>query len=125
MGNEQNNTCKICNSKYHLCRTCEQNRGNWHSWRMLTDTEEHYQIYAMLIQYDDGTLSKEDARDFLKKCDISDMKTWNPIVKKQIQEIMKEDSNTQAQAQGVSKSQTYQSKYQNSNKNKKNSYYKK
>lgn len=40
-------TCPVCGAEYETCYSCEKKR----SWRTLTDTEEHYFILSVLMDY--------------------------------------------------------------------------
>ncbi len=90
MGKQKNMTCKICGAQYYSCKTCEENRGVWQSWRLFTDTPEHYQLFMLLSEYGSGHLSKSDAAEALTAFDLSDMDGWNPVVKAQIESILVE-----------------------------------
>lgn len=39
--------CKICGAAYNTCYSCEKER----SWRLHTDTHEHYYIWSVLMEY--------------------------------------------------------------------------
>lgn len=39
--------CKVCGTSYETCYSCEKNR----SWRLHTDTHEHYYIWMVLMEY--------------------------------------------------------------------------
>lgn len=83
--------CAICGAGYHICSTCQQQKS-FKSWRVVTDTVEHYKIYMALHGY---TLSqdKETAKRDLEKCDLSGLEDFNPPIRAVIQEILSEEDN--------------------------------
>ncbi len=80
--------CDICGAGYHICNTCLQQKS-FKSWRVVTDTVEHYKIYMAVHGY---TLSqdKETAKRELEKCDLSGLEDFNPPIRAVIQEILSE-----------------------------------
>lgn len=81
--------CDICGADYHICNTCLQQKS-FKSWRVVTDTVEHYKIYMAVHGY---TLSqdKETAKRELEKCDLSGLENFNPPIRAVIQEILSEE----------------------------------
>ena len=81
--------CDICGAGYHICNTCLQQKS-FKSWRVVTDTVEHYKIYMAVHGY---TLSqdKETAKRELEKCDLSGLEDFNPPIRAVIQEILSEE----------------------------------
>lgn len=81
--------CDICGAGYHICNTCLQQKS-FKSWRVVTDTVEHYKIYMAVHGY---TLSqdKETAKRELEKCDLSGLENFNPPIRAVIQEILSEE----------------------------------
>ena len=39
--------CKVCGAEYEVCYVCEKDK----SWRMLTDTAEHYEVLIAIMEY--------------------------------------------------------------------------
>ncbi len=90
MSNKKINAhCAICGAGYHICNTCQQQKS-FKSWRVVTDTVEHYKIYMAVHGY---TLSqdKETAKRELEKCDLSGLEDFNPPIRAVIQEILSEE----------------------------------
>jgi len=90
MSNKKINAhCTICGAGYHICNTCQQQKS-FKSWRVVTDTVEHYKIYMAVHGY---TLSrdKETAKRELEKCDLSGLDDFTPSIKAVIQEILSEE----------------------------------
>lgn len=80
--------CKICGKGYHVCRSCLEQK-TFQSWRGVTDSIDHYVIYAAIHGY---TLSKdrEKARMELEGCDLSEMEHFKPEIQAVLKEILAE-----------------------------------
>lgn len=87
--NNNNATCIICGKEYHLCIGCDRTKTNWKSWKMITDTENCYNIYKVLNDYGYNKISKDEARELLKKLDLSDIDNFRDGVKNRIKDIIK------------------------------------
>lgn len=85
-----NARCSICGEGYHLCKTCSDVKS-FLPWRTVTDTVGHYLIYTAIHGY---TISKDKvkAKGELEKCDLSELKKFNPEIQMVISEIMKSDN---------------------------------
>ena len=86
---EENATCIVCGKKYHLCIACERSKATWKPWKMIADTENCYEIYKVLNDYNFNKISKEEARNLLEKLDLKNVDTFKENVKSKIKEIMK------------------------------------
>lgn len=85
---EINSYCVICGNGYHCCISCPEQRNA--SWRILTDTANHFKIYTIICDYRDKKISKEIARKQLSKVDITGWETFKDGVKGLIEEILEE-----------------------------------
>lgn len=85
---KNNETCIICGKQYHLCIVCERTKATWKQWKMLTDTENCYEIYKIVNDYTFKKISKTDAQDMLKNLDLTELNTFKDSVRKIIEEIM-------------------------------------
>ncbi|MEY8339471.1 hypothetical protein AALB16_15880 [Lachnospiraceae bacterium 62-35] len=86
MNHSDMSTCIVCARSYNPCLSC-QNQGRKQSWRMVTDTITCYKIFLALSQYNQGYISKDEARRQLEAVDFhkQDLK---PSVQRQIDEIL-------------------------------------
>lgn len=82
--------CIICNSSYHTC-DCPK---DLHTWKVLCDTTNHYQIYLVLSDYNFGNITKARAKQMLAKLDISNYQNWGTNASKQIKEILEDKKDT-------------------------------
>lgn len=87
----KNATCIVCGKEYHLCISCERNKATWKKWKMITDSENCYEIYNILNDYNFNKISKEEARNLLKELDLTEAETFKAEVKKMIEEINVEE----------------------------------
>lgn len=76
--------CRVCGAEYDSCFSCEKKN----SWRILTDTADHYYILGVLMEYQSGHDAKK-AHSALKKrgVDPSETDGYLPSVQKLMTEI--------------------------------------
>lgn len=56
--------CYVCGKEYNICGDCESSRMN--PWRRTTCCVEHYQIRQVFLQYRDGHITIDEARQMLE-----------------------------------------------------------
>lgn len=83
-----NSYCVICGEGYHCCISCDDQKTT--SWRLITDTMNHFKIYMILCDYRDKKITKEDAKKLLNQTDISGWKNFKDGTKSLIEEILAE-----------------------------------
>ena len=83
MTNYNNATCRICGKGYHRCNCHTEG-----SWRKVTDTSEHYQIFCVIRDYVNGVINANKAYALLVKLDLSDKDGFVDDKKKVIDEII-------------------------------------
>lgn len=113
MSKELNAVCDICGRPYKVCRTCKEIK-EFIPWRTVTDTLQHYQIFLVLSEYT-KTKDKEEAKERLSNCDLSDLETFNERVKTVIKEIIEEPEN-KSQKKSIKKSKTVSKQNKTANK---------
>ena len=82
-----NHYCVICGKGYHSCDSCSDIK-KFRPWQKIADTSNHYKIYQILNDYVYEVISIAKAQELLKKCDISDYKTFKPNIVKTIDKII-------------------------------------
>jgi hypothetical protein len=85
-----NAKCSICGKPYHVCHSCLEQKS-FKPWRVITDTVEHYKIYLVIHDYTNKTITKNEAKIELEKCNLSNLETFVPEIKSVITDIIKED----------------------------------
>lgn len=61
--------CIICGTSYHACDSCRQIK-TYTPWRMLCDTFEHYQVYLVIREWQEGLIKKDEAQRKLKELGV-------------------------------------------------------
>jgi len=82
MSNYNNATCRICGKGYHRCNCHAEG-----SWRKVTDTAEHYQIFCVMRDYNNGIIDANKASALLDKMDLSEKDSFRESVKETLTEI--------------------------------------
>ena len=85
---DKNSTCIICGQKYHLCIACERTKATWKQWKIITDSENCYEIYNIVNDYNFNKISKDEAKTLLEECDLTGLETFRENVKNTINEII-------------------------------------
>ena len=62
--------CIICGTAYHACDSCRE-ITTYTPWRMLCDTFDHYQVYLTIREWQEGWLTKNEAKKKLKVLGIT------------------------------------------------------
>lgn len=91
MSNKINHWCVVCGTGYHACDTCDEIKS-FTPWRALTDTVEHYQIFLILKQFNNGIIDKEEAKSMLSGLDLSKRDTFKESAKNVLNEIFKDET---------------------------------
>lgn len=92
MSKQLNATCVLCGKKYHRCDTCEKMKNTFASWRILTDSIEHFKLFDLLRDYGLGKVKKNDLLKELKNFDLSDVDTWlDESNKRLVKDLLKEN----------------------------------
>ena len=82
MKDYNNAFCRICGSEYHRC-----NCSSEESWRKVTDTAEHYQIFCIVRDYVNEIIDADKANSLLGKLDLNGSEGFRPNIKAVLSEI--------------------------------------
>lgn len=101
--------CKVCGVEYEVCASCKHEA----SWRLHTDTAEHYQILCALMEFKARGDAKK-AYDICKRCGVDFENTggYNDSVSallQKIAELLGENSsagNSESQTDNLSETET-------------------
>lgn len=76
--------CKVCGAEYELCYSCEKK----YSWKVHTDTAEHYYIFGVLMEYQVSHNTKQAYSSLRKRgINLRDTAGFTPSVQKILAEI--------------------------------------
>ena len=73
---------RICGSEYDRC-----NCSSEESWRKVTDTAEHYQIFCIVRDYVNEIIDADKANSLLGKLDLNGSEGFRPNIKAVLSEI--------------------------------------
>ena len=68
MSNSQNRTCVVCMKQYKYCASCDKNEP---LWKNCFDTENCKNIYDAVVNYNSGSITKQQFKEKISKCDLS------------------------------------------------------
>lgn len=90
MSKNLNSTCRLCGAEYERCDNCDKLKHVLTSWKMISETEEHYKIFCVLRNYNLGKIKKEETVNQLSNYDLSDVDKWtNEANKVLVKELTK------------------------------------
>ena len=82
MKDYNNSFCRICGSEYHRCNCSSED-----SWRKVTDTAEHYQIFCVVRDYVNEIIDADKANSLLDKLDMTGSDGFRQNIKEALAEI--------------------------------------
>lgn len=82
MKDYNNAFCRICGSEYHICNCSYEE-----SWRKVTDTAEHYQIFCIVRDYVNEIIDADKANSLLGKLDLTGSENFRPNIKEVLAKI--------------------------------------
>lgn len=81
--------CKVCGAVYETCYSCEKQR----SWRVHTDTADHYYIFTTLMTYEYDRDAKKAYRALRKRgVDFLHTSVYEPTVEILLDEIYEKNN---------------------------------
>lgn len=90
MSNQEMATCVICGKKYKACLSCKD-QIKIKPWKSITDTIDCYKIFLAITQWNNGYISKDEAKKQLESIKFND-KDLSESVRNKIKEIMSDSS---------------------------------
>lgn len=79
-------TCVICGKNYDVCLSCKD-QARIKPWRSIADSADCYKIFLVLTQYNNGYISKDEAKKQLGEIQYS-IDTLKEDVRVKVIEIM-------------------------------------
>ena len=87
---ENNRKCVICGAKYTYCSGCGEDNDK-PAWMSVFHSENCLNIYHITSNYIGGAITKEEAAEQLKQCEINITDQYNPVFKERIENILDEN----------------------------------
>lgn len=85
-----NHWCAVCGKGYHACDSCDSAKS-FTPWRKFTCTIEHFQLFMILREFNNGSIPKEEARSLIGNFDLSEKDTFKEGARVVIEAILKDD----------------------------------
>lgn len=82
--------CIICGIEYDACDTCNSLK-RLTPWKTITDTQNHYKIHLIITDFAYKLISKKEAKQELKKCNIKGWENYSNGASRLIEEIILEE----------------------------------
>ena len=86
---KKNRTCYCCNERYYYCPSCADEFRP--TWMIMFDTEDCKTIFQTCSSYNNGSVTKEEAKEIFKDIKFKDFDTYEKSVSDTLKEIYKED----------------------------------
>lgn len=86
MNNSDLAVCTVCGKTYKTCLSCK-NLDVTKPWRSITDTVDCYKIFLIISQYNNGYITKDEAKQQLGAISFN-KKDLKESVQNKITEIM-------------------------------------
>lgn len=87
-----NRKCLICQTEYYYCPSCEESRTGkkaFETWRVVAHDKNCRDILDILQKHSFGDYTDEEAKQLLKKCDLSVIDTAKECTKEHVAKIMR------------------------------------
>lgn len=91
MAERKERTCCVCRDKYKFCNLCGEDRDK-PLWYFTFCSENCHDIYKITSEFENGNISDLDAKEQLKKMDLSKKENFGESYQKSIKKIMKAKS---------------------------------
>lgn len=87
MSKKPNRTCAVCGKEYYYCNTCGHKDP---AWKGAYCSEECRDLLPLCVSYNQGRISKEDAKKIIKQMNLEDYNSYVPSVAKILKEVTAE-----------------------------------
>lgn len=82
--------CYLCGTKYEYCPTCSQDKMK-PSWMTEFHTANCKEIFNICTRFNMKMMSKEEAKEALEKCDLTNKSSFKSYVQKDLENIFVEE----------------------------------
>lgn len=83
--------CYLCGETYQYCPTCSQDRLK-PVWMAEFHSESCKDIFDICTRYNMGLISKEQAKDALKACDLTNKENFKSYVQHDLEVIFEDET---------------------------------
>ena len=99
MGKRYERTCVLCKKEYKYCNSCSKDKLK-PVWYDLFDCENCKNIFQALNDYNFELITKEEAAEILKQCDLSEVDKLGENYRQEIADVLdiKKDNAGKAKA---------------------------
>ena len=87
----RNRECYLCGEDYQYCPTCSQDRMK-PAWMEDFHSESCKNIFDICTRFNMGIMSKPEAQEALKSCDLTKRKNFKSYVQHDLEVIFAEDT---------------------------------
>ena len=87
---KRNKKCYLCGATYKYCPTCGNDRMK-PSWMNEFHSEDCKNIFQICTNFNLNMMSKHEAQEALKACDLSNKANFKSFVQCDLENIFKED----------------------------------
>lgn len=82
-------TCVTCGKQYKVCRTCQNGKDKFYSWRLTACCPVCYQISEIIHSHFYNKISDNEAYDSLERIGWRDINDLTPVTHEYIEKIVK------------------------------------
>ena len=90
MAKENNATCSICGSEYHVCLSCKD-KMKLHPYKIYCCSPSHFQVFQVVRGFSTGVYDKDEFKSKLLNIDLSDLEDYRKHIKTLIKDVLKEE----------------------------------
>ena len=97
---KKNRKCATCGEKYSYCPTCDRTEP---AWMTSFHVENCKDIFQICTQYNVGLITKEQAKEALNACDLSNKENFAECIQRDFENIFAEEQQVEEQPKKRSK----------------------
>jgi len=90
--------CMVCGKIYDYCPHCSEYKG-LPTWMMGFDSLNCRNIYNAAAQARTGSISKDEARERLYACDLSELDTFEPHIQEWVNDVLGKKTEVEVQSE--------------------------
>lgn len=91
MAANNNATCSICGSEYHLCLSCKD-KMKLHPYKIHCCSADCFKVFQVVRGFSTNVYTKDEFKSKLKNIDLSNLENYREHIKALIKDVLKEES---------------------------------